>query len=124
MKCKILTMFATGAFAAAALPALADDWIMDQLARTDGYGTSIGASEPSRGAAGRSGHQLADDGWLNQQLQLTDGYAAPAAAPLPTGAQGRSGHFPEGNSWLENQLRMTDGSNAASQPYGDSRSGS
>jgi len=124
MKRKILLSMFTTALAATTLPAAADNWLADQLARTDGYSTPADTTEPDLGAAGRVGHQPPDGTWLERQMQLTDGYADSAAvAPSLAGPQGRAGRFQEPDTWLDRQLEMTDGSNAAQLPVGSGASG-
>ena len=124
MKRKILLSMFTTALAATTLPAAADNWLADQLARTDGYSTPANTPEPNPGAAGRAGHQPSGDNWLERQMQLTDGYAdSTAAAPALAGPQGRAGHFEEQSTWLDRQLEMTDGSNAAELPVASGASG-
>lgn len=112
MKRKIvLTVFATALLTAAALPAMADDWLEQQLQETDGYDYSTYVPQPDRGAAGRPGQPPADNAWFEAQRQETDGYDYATYVPAPArGAEGRAGHDQQNDTWLQHQLERTDGS--------------
>jgi len=74
MKRKILSsVLATAMLTAAALPAMADDWLEQQLQETDGYDYSTYVPAPARGVEGRAGHDQQNDTWLQHQLERTDG---------------------------------------------------
>jgi len=116
MKRKILSsVFAAAVLTAAALPAMADDWLAQQLQETDGYdyAKQTYVPAPDRGAAGRPGQPPADNAWFEAQRQETDGYdyAKQSYVPAPErGAAGRAGHDQENDTWLQHQLERTDGS--------------